>query len=125
SVMPGEKLELAFGADAGISVSRKLIKRYTENTGFSGAGRRITYDYEITVENHKKTEERIVIKDRKPVSRNEKITVKLLKPAPNAIEQTPEGELEWDWQLPPGEKKTSPLSFSIDYPADADITGIR
>jgi uncharacterized protein (TIGR02231 family) len=125
NVMPGEKLELAFGADAGISVSRKLIQRYTESTGFSGAGRRVIYDYEIAVENHKKTEERLVLKDRKPVSRNEKITVKLLKPNAQAVTQTPDGELEWDWKLVSGEKKTIPLSFSIDYPADADVTGIR
>ena len=37
AVMPGEKLELAMGADEGISVKRQLVNRYTESTGSPAA----------------------------------------------------------------------------------------
>ena len=58
AVMPGEKLELAMGADEGISVKRQLVNRYTESTGFSGNGKRVTYEYKITVKNNKSTRSR-------------------------------------------------------------------
>ena len=59
AVMPGEKLELAMGADEGISVKRQLVNRYTESTGFSGGGKRVTYEYKITVKNNKSTKEQV------------------------------------------------------------------
>ncbi|MRT32924.1 hypothetical protein FGX01_03605, partial [Xylella fastidiosa subsp. multiplex] len=45
AVMPGEKVDLSMGADDGISIKRQLVNRFTESTGFSGNGKRVTYEY--------------------------------------------------------------------------------
>jgi uncharacterized protein (TIGR02231 family) len=124
SVMPGEKLELAMGADDGISIKRQLVNRYTESTGFSGSGKRVTYEYKITVKNNKATKEQVSFKDRLPISRNEKIVVKLLSPADREIKREDDGRLAWDWEMEPGKSRETVLKFSVDYPGDIEVSGL-
>ncbi|CAM4149110.1 mucoidy inhibitor MuiA family protein [Bordetella pseudohinzii] len=122
TVMPGEKLELAMGADEGIAVKRALVNRLTENTGFSGSGRRVTYEYKISAKNNKAAPVQLGFSDRLPVSRNEKIVVKLLSPAD--VEKGEEGKLSWNWTLAPGQSRETALKFSIDYPGDMEVSGL-
>ncbi len=142
TVMPNEKFNLALGADEGIAVKRQLVKRFTEQTGFTSSGVRITYEFLITVTNNKKTSERLVFKEVLPVSRNDKIVVKLLVPAerdlltleqvvtnaeyPKAgITKEEDGRLVWREDLKPGEKREFPFKFSVEYPADFPIMGLE
>src|SRR5579885_1321016 len=81
TVMPGEKLELALGADEGIAIKRKVVNRFTEDTGIVSKGKRITYEFLASITNNKKTAQHIVFKDLVPISRNEKIVVRLITPA--------------------------------------------
>lgn len=124
AVMPGEKLELALGADDGISIKRQLVNRYTESTGFSGSGKRVTYEYKITVKNNKTTTEKVSFADRLPISRNEKIVVKLLSPSERDIKREEDGKLVWDWELEPGKSRETVLKFSVDYPGDIAVSGL-
>ncbi|PTX06117.1 hypothetical protein DBL07_08330 [Achromobacter mucicolens] len=124
AVMPGEKLELALGADEGISIKRQLVNRYTESTGFSGIGKRVTYEYKITVKNNKTTKEQVSFKDHLPISRNEKIVVKLLSPADRDIKREEDGKLVWEWEIEPGKSRETVLKFSVDYPGDIDVSGL-
>jgi len=140
TTMPGEKFTLNLGADEGIAIKRKIVSRFTEDTGFTSKGRRTTYDILVTVTNNKRTLERVVLKDAAPVPRDEKITVKLLAPAErellkpeDAAAQPPklgiardaEGKLTWRLDLKPGEKRDIPLKFSIEHPADLPVTGVE
>lgn len=124
AVMPGEKVELAMGADDGISIKRQLVNRFTESTGFSGNGKRVTYEYKITVKNNKASKEQVTFKDRLPVSRNEKIEVKLLSPADRDIKREDDGVLVWNWELEPGKSRDAVLKFSVDYPGNIDVAGL-
>ena len=124
AVMPGEKVELAMGADEGISIKRQLVNRYTESTGFSGSGKRVTYEYKITVKNNKATKEQVSFKDRLPVSRNEKIVVKLLSPADREVKREEDGRLAWEWEMEPGKSRETVLKFSVDYPGDIEVSGL-
>ncbi|QDJ40338.1 hypothetical protein CBR71_03010 [Bordetella hinzii] len=122
TVMPGETLELAMGADEGIAVKRALVNRLTENTGFSGSGRRVTYEYKIRAKNNKAAPVQLALSDRLPVSRNEKIVVKLIAPAD--ADKGEEGKLGWNWTLAPGQSRETVLKFSIDYPGDMEVSGL-
>lgn len=124
TVMPGEKLELALGADDGISIKRQLVNRFTESTGFSGNGKRVTYEYKITVKNNKATKEQVTFKDRLPISRNEKIEVKLLSPAERDIKREDDGVLAWNWEMEPGKSRDVVFKFSVDHPGDIDVAGL-
>ncbi|MDD3178931.1 MAG: mucoidy inhibitor MuiA family protein [Opitutaceae bacterium] len=134
TVMPGEKFDLALGVDEGIGVKHKRVNRFTEDTGITNSGKRITYDFLLTVQNNKKTAARIVFADQIPVSRNEKIVVKLLLPAageigtpekPKEIVREVDGTIKWTLNLKPGEKRELPLKFSIEYPNDVIPTGLE
>jgi uncharacterized protein (TIGR02231 family) len=140
TTMPGEKFTLNLGADEGISIKRKIVSRFTEDTGFTTKSRRTTYDIVVTITNNKRTTERVVIKDAAPVARDEKITVKLHAPAERellkpeeAAAQPPklgiardaDGKLTWRLDLKAGEKRELPLKFSIEHPADLPVTGVE
>ncbi len=133
TVMPGEKFELALGADEGIAVKRKVVNRFTEDTGLVSKGKRVTYEFLVTITNNKKTAQHVVFKDLVPVSRNEKIVVKLLTPAaddlgtpdaPKEVSREADGKLVWRLDLKPGEKRDVPLKFSVEYPADLPVAGL-
>ena len=140
TTMPGEKFTLNLGADEGITIKRKIISRFTEDTGFTTKSRRTTYDILVTVTNNKRTAERVVIKDVAPVARDEKIVVNLIAPAARellkpeeaavqppkvGIARDAEGKLTWRLDLKPGEKREIPLKFSVEHPADLTVTGIE
>jgi uncharacterized protein (TIGR02231 family) len=134
TVMPGEKFELQLGADEGIAIKRRLVNRFAENAGLTSNGRRITYEYLVTVTNNKKTAERVLFRESLPVSRNEKIEVKLLVPdekdvgtkeSPMEVTREEEGKLVWRLDLKPSEKREIPLKFSVEYPADLNVSGLE
>jgi len=134
TVMPGEKFELHLGADEGIAVKRALVSRFAENTGLTDNGDRVTYEYLITITNNKKLPERVVFREPLPVSRQEKIVVKLITPdedsvgtkaEPKEVTRVEDGRLEWRLDLKPGEKREIPLKFSVSYPAGLDVTGLE
>ncbi|MBS0632648.1 MAG: mucoidy inhibitor MuiA family protein [Verrucomicrobia bacterium] len=125
TVMAGEKFDLALGADEGISVKHKRVKKFTEDTGLTNSGKRITYEYLITIQNNKKTAERVIVADQVPLSRNEKIVVKLLSPDAREIKPTDEGTLKWTLDLKPAEKRELTVKFTVDYPNDIAVTGLE
>jgi uncharacterized protein (TIGR02231 family) len=134
TVMPSEKFELALGADESIGVKRKVVNRFAEDTGITGSGRRVTYEFLVTLTNNKKTTERVVFKELLPVSRNEKIVVKLIGPAerdvgtvaaPKEVTREADGKLVWRLDLKAGEKREITLKFSVEHPADVQVTGLE
>ena len=125
TVMAGEKFDLALGADEGISVKHKRVNKFTEDTGLTNSGKRITYEYLITIQNNKKTAERVIVADQVPLSRNEKITVKLLSPDAKAVKPTDEGTLKWTLDLKPAEKRELTVKFTVEYANDVNVTGLE
>ena len=125
TVMPGEKFDLALGVDDGIAIKHKRVSRFAEDTGLTNSGRRITYEYLITVQNNKRTAERVVVTDQVPLSRNEKIVVKLLSPDAKDVKPTDEGTLKWTLDLKAGEKRELTIKFAIEYDKDVNVTGLE
>ena len=125
TVMPGEKFDLALGADEGISVKHKRVNRFAEDTGRTNSGKRVTCEYLLTLQNNKRTTERIVVMDQAPVSRNEKVVVKILAPTEKEAKPTKEGTLKWTLDLKPGEKRELTLKFSIEYANEVQVTGVE
>lgn len=125
TVMAGEKFDLALGADEGISVKHKRVNKFTEDTGLTNSGKRVTYEYLITIQNNKKTAERVIVADQVPLSRNEKVVVKVLAPDAKDVKPTDEGTLKWTLDLKPAEKRELTIKFTVDYPKDVDVSGLE
>jgi uncharacterized protein (TIGR02231 family) len=133
TVMPGERFELALGVDDGISVKRRMVNRFTEDTGLTNKSRKVTYEILVTLTNNKPTPERVVFKEPTPVSRDEKIVVKLLTPQerevgslinPKEVTREEDGKLVWRVNLKPGEKREFSLKVSVEHPGDIPVTGL-
>jgi len=125
TVMPGETFDLALGADDGIAVKRKLVNRVTEDTGLVTKGKRLTYDIALSVQNNKRTAVRLVLVDQLPVSRHEKIVVKVAAPDERELKPDADGTLKWTLDLKPGERRELPLKFSVEYPNDLPVVGLE
>jgi len=106
-------------------VKHKRVNKFTEDTGLTNSGKRITYEYLITVQNNKKTAERVIVVDQVPLSRNEKIVVKVLAPDGKEVKPTEEGSLKWTLELKPAEKRELTIKFTVDYPKDVDVSGLE
>lgn len=120
--MPNDTLKVGLGVDEGVKVTFKQLKRFTEKTGFTNSGERITYDYLLTVQNNKNKPIALAIADHIPVSQNEKIKVKLL--SPNTIQADKEGKISWNITLNPMEKREIPIKFTVDYPVNTQVIGL-
>ncbi|WEW95597.1 mucoidy inhibitor MuiA family protein [Pseudomonas nitroreducens] len=125
AVMPGETFELALGGDEAMSIKRKLVNRYTDYTGLTGGRKRVTYEFRIDAQNNHKTDQRLQFKDQLPISRNEQIKVTLLEPEGQEARREDDGKLLWDWQLKPGEKRSTTLKFSVEYPKELEVSGLE
>ncbi|MCF3652431.1 mucoidy inhibitor MuiA family protein [Synoicihabitans lomoniglobus] len=132
--MPGEAFELALGVDEAVAIERTLINRFVEKTGFTNSGLRTTYEIKTEVTNHKTIPISIALAEPLPVSRHEKIIVKLIEPAERdlssaketkAYTRDDEGILTWTGSLAPGATRTLTYKFSIEHPADMDVTGVE
>ena len=133
TVMPGENFDLALGVDDGISVKRRVVNRFTEDTGLTNKTRRVTYEVVVAITNNKTTLERVVFKEPTPLSRDEKIVVKLLTPqekeigslpSPKEVTREEDGKLVWRINLKPGEKREFSLKLSIEHPGDTAVSGL-
>ena len=129
-----ERRPCALGVDDGIMVKRRLVNRFTEDTGLTNKARRITYDVVVTLTNNKTTTERVVFKEPTPLSRDEKISVKLLTPVekeigslanPKEVTREEDGKLVWRVNLKPGEKREFPVKVSVEHPGDMAVTGLN
>jgi uncharacterized protein (TIGR02231 family) len=125
TVMAGEKFDLALGVDDGIAIKHKRVNKFTEDTGLTNSGKRITYEYLITVQNNKKTLERVIVADQVPLSRNEKVVVKLLSPDAKDVKPTDEGALKWTLDLKPGEKRELTVKFTVEYDNNVNVSGLE
>jgi uncharacterized protein (TIGR02231 family) len=144
ATMPGERFQLALGADEGISIKRRLVDRHTETTGLSGKTTRVTYEYQFTVTNNKKSAQRVMFKDVLPVSRDEKVVVKLIEPTekeivtaesiivPNSlpkpgITREEEGRIVFRADVAPGKagERKFTLKFTVEHPTDTPVAGLQ
>ncbi|NLY65416.1 MAG: mucoidy inhibitor MuiA family protein [Alcaligenaceae bacterium] len=124
TVFPAESIELAMGTDQSISVKREPLKRFTESTGLTSSGKRISYEYQTVIQNNKDQAVDIVLHDRFPVSRDEKIDVKRIAPADRDIKVKDDGRFEQPVKLAAKEKKTVLLKFSVGYPNEVEVIGL-
>ena len=79
---------------------------------------------EIRLENLLPTEARVTLHDQIPVPRHEDVKVKLEFAEPKPAEQTGLNMLEWEFTLPPGEKRNVRFEFSVEHPREMSLVGL-
>lgn len=124
TVLPGDGLDLSFGADQKVTAKRKLVRRYRDTSGLLAQRKRTAYEYALEFENHKTVPVNLTVADQVPLSGDSKILVKLLAPTDPAMKPDADGVFHWKLTLAPGEKRTLPLKFTVEAPADLAVYGL-
>jgi len=124
---PGGELQLAFGADDRIEIDRKVLERRRESAGIISKDEVYRYRVRIGVKNRYAAPVAVKLLDLVPVSRDEKIEVKVLEGTTAATREDPErpGVKVWELALTPREEKVVELRYEVRYPRGFPIAGLE
>ncbi|MCL4550252.1 MAG: mucoidy inhibitor MuiA family protein [Bacteroidetes bacterium] len=125
NINPGttkDTLVLSLGRDQNISVSREVLKDFSEDKFLSSNVER-TFAFEIKIKNNKKTAAKVLVEDQIPISKNEDITVKLIESS-GAVYDSDSGKLKWLVDVDGGKSVSKKLIYSVKYPKDKVIPGL-
>jgi uncharacterized protein (TIGR02231 family) len=119
------ELTLYLGIDDNITVKREMIERDTDKGNILQGGiRRVTLGYRVTLANRTTAPQQVILKDRMPVPRHERIKIKPLDFRPQPTSKTKLEQLTWEMQLAPGEERKIEWRFTIEAPADLNVTNM-
>lgn len=109
-----DTIQMAFGRDKMVQVSRQLLSRECKKSKLAGKQRH-NLVYEITVRNLHKSEIELVIEDQIPVSNLEEIEIELTaKDGADLVEKT--GILTWEEKVQSGGVTKRKFSFEVKHP---------
>jgi uncharacterized protein (TIGR02231 family) len=93
--------------------------RLVGKEGSSWLGKGITEDgYTLEITSGMEAEREVTIKDRIPLSVNDKISVEVTKIDPAPAERDKENKLTWKISVKPGETKKIVVEYTLKYPGD-------
>ncbi|MEE9555588.1 MAG: mucoidy inhibitor MuiA family protein [candidate division Zixibacteria bacterium] len=127
-VVPSEGFDLFLGIDDNIRLKRELAKRFVDETGVMSRKNRIEFTYNITIENLRKNESKITILDQIPVSRDDRIDVKLKDISPDPqykADDEQKGILRWILDMKAGEKNQLSFNYEVKFPSDVIVDGLN
>jgi uncharacterized protein (TIGR02231 family) len=109
-----DTLEISLGRDKNVSVDREKVKDFTDKQ-FIGSKKEETREWITTVKNNKNQAINMILLDQVPVSTIEEIEVNIqnVSGAKHDIET---GEIKWEFELEPSNKKEFELKYSVKYP---------
>lgn len=121
----GAQLKLYLGVNDNITVKREMVERDTDKGNLlQGGARKTTIGYRVTIANHTEKEQRVVLMDRLPTSKHERIKVKPLEMRPQPSSQTKLDQLAWETQIGAGEERRIEWRFLVESPADMQVAGM-
>jgi uncharacterized protein (TIGR02231 family) len=120
NVSPGQEFKLNLGIDEGLKLARELVERKVDKR-FMQDKRLITYAYRVLVTNLRDQEATLQLTEQLPVSRNERIKVRLTRSNPQ-IELGELGKLEWLLLLKP--KATQEMTYQFTVEHSREITEV-
>ena len=123
-VAPGEPVDLGFGVDDRVKVSRTPVKRKENEPSWFGQTKIDARDFKTTIKNLHTFPIKVVVADRVPISENSAIVVETLSQTTQPSEKQvgdKRGVMGWTFDLAPNETKELRLAWRVKWPADRDI----
>ena len=124
-VVPSDGVELGFGADDRVTVTRAPIKRKENEPSWIGSTKTEQREFKTTVRNLHGFPIKVGVIDRIPVSENSAIVV---EQSPNTTPPTEKivndrrGVMGWTFDLAPNAGKDIILAYRMKWPADREVT---
>ncbi len=122
---PGDTVELGFGADDKVKVTRVPLRRRENEPSWIGQTKTDLREFKTTVKNLHAQPIRITVVDRLPFSENAAIQVEQLRETTPPTEKQvgdKRGVMAWSWDYAPGEQKEIRLAYRLKWPAERDVT---
>ncbi len=123
-VAPGDKVELGFGADDRLKVTRVPVRRRENDSGWLGATRTDQREFKTVIKSLHAQPVKLTVTERVPFSENSAITVELLSQSTPPTEKQvgdKRGVSAWTFELAPGAQKEIRLAYRIKYPGDREV----
>ena len=124
-VAPGDGVDLGFGADDKIKVTRAPVNRKENEPTWYNQAKIETREFKTTLKNLHDFPVKIQVIDQLPYSENTAITAELLPATTPPTEKQvgdKRGVMSWTLDLQPGESKDVRLAYRLKWPADRDVT---
>lgn len=123
-VAQGDKVDLSFGADDQVKVTRVPVTRRQAEPGFLGSSRTDTVEFKTLVKNLHDFPIKITVVDRIPITEVNTITVEMLDTTTKPTEPTLDdkrGVMAWTYEYAAGEQKEIRLGYRVKWPSDREI----
>ena len=123
-VAPGDAVEVGFGADDRVKVTRVPVRRRENEPVSANQSKTEQREFRTTVKNLHDFPIKAVVVDQTPISENTAIAIDL---APATTPPTDKnvgdrrGVMDWVLDLPPGAEKSLTLAYRMKWPADRDV----
>ena len=115
----GEPLRLPFGMASRLTTKKTPFIR---KTGSSWLGKGILEDgYTLEITNGMQAERTLTVRDRVPVSVNDKISLEVTKIEPIPTERDKDNRLAWEMTVKPGETRKIVVEYKLSYPGDEKL----
>lgn len=125
-VAPGDKVELGFGADDKLKVSRAPIRRRENEPSWLGQSRTDLREFRTVVKSLHAQPVKVTVTERIPFSENTAITIETLpaQTTPPTEKQVGDkrGVSAWTFDLAPGAEKEIKVAYRIKWPGDREVT---
>lgn len=120
SLVRGQSFSMPFGEIPGVKVERE-DKIPQSGSTWIGKGT-LRRGYVISLTNGLQKAISVTVKDRVPVTTNDRISISLSEVVPSASEIDQErGILSWGLDIAPGEKKEIHVIYDVRYPSDREL----
>lgn len=123
-VAQGDKVDLSFGADDQVKVTRVPVARRQAEPGFLGSSRTDTVEFKTVVKNLHDFPIKITVVDRIPITEVNTITVEMLDTTTKPTEPTVDdrrGVMSWTYDYAAGEQKEIRLGYRVKWPSDREV----
>lgn len=114
-----DTLELSFGRDKQVSITRTRVEEFTKKS-FLGNSQRESFMFEILVKNNRKSDIKISVVDQLPLSNVSDIEVTAVELS-GAEYNNITGKLSWIINLKPSESKKVGFGYNIKYPKNYSL----
>lgn len=125
-VAPGDKVELGFGADDKLKVTRAPVRRRENEPNWLGQSRTDLREFRTVVKSLHAQPVKVTVTERIPFSESSAITVESLpaQTTPPTEKQVGDkrGVSAWTFDLAPGGEKEIKVAYRIKWPGDREVT---
>lgn len=125
TVAPQESVNISFGVDERVKVSRELVRSFKSRTGLFGRTERLQLHYRTTIENYHAAPVTVRLLEQVPVSQQSDIRVTVTRTEPEPLDKDENtGTFTWKPQIASRQRFTVDIEFTVEYPAGRQVLGL-